>query len=230
MDSLAESKRLEQIFDESYQKEREQRSKVWKVSYLNVRSLKSSDGHREDVAADNLIMEADLFALGETWLEKDCQVHYSGFSGHFANFGNGKGIAGYSKIELIEVPKSMSSETYSAILFKTKYFHTIFLYLSSNYKKDDLFYLLELWIEKDMPTAVIGDVNENLGKLRKMPFSIKMASWGFEQLISEPTCQTGSLIDHIYINNAMKAQGISTVIDAAYYSDHDIVSLCIPKQ
>ena len=42
-------------------------------------------------------------------------------------------------------------------------------------------------------------------------------------------CDTGSTLDHIYVNNAMKMKGITTEIDAAYYSDHDIISLNIPK-
>ena len=62
-------------------------------------------------------------------------------------------------------------------------------------------------------------------------FSNKMVSMEFEQQIKEPTCQTWSLIDHIYVNEAMKAKAISTEIDSVYYnSDHDIVSLYIPKQ
>ena len=58
------------------------------------------------------------------------KVEYDGFSGYFANFGNGKGVAGYTKIELICPPETVSSQTYSAILFKTPKFHIIFLYLS----------------------------------------------------------------------------------------------------
>ena len=53
---------------------------------------------------------------------------------------------------------------------------------------------------------------------------------GFEQQIKEPTCVTGSLIDHVYVNNAMKTKEIFSEINAVYYSDHDIVSLYIPKQ
>ena len=89
--------------------------------------------------------------------------------------------------------------------------------------------MLDNWIDKDFPTAVIGDVNENLGKLKKAPFSKKMKSMGFEQMIKEPTCETGSIIDHLYVNDAMKVIGISTDITAAYYSDHDIISLYIKK-
>ena len=55
-------------------------------------------------------------------------------------------------------------------------------------------------------------------------------SKGFEHLINVPTCETGSIIDNIFVNNAMKAKNVSTDVDATYYSDHDIVSLYIPKQ
>ena len=51
-----------------------------------------------------------------------------------------------------------------------------------------------------------------------------------EQQIKEPTCQTGSLIDHIYVNNSMKLKEVFTGIDAVYYSDHDTISLYIPKE
>ena len=57
-------------------------------------------------------------------------------------------------------PETVSSMTYSAILFKTSQFHIIFLYLSSNYNKDDLFALLDMWIEKDVPTAEISSTTE----------------------------------------------------------------------
>ena len=107
-----------------------------------------------------------MFGLAETWLEQDQQVHFNGFDGYFANFGNGKGVAGYSKLDLTCQPETVSSNTYSAIMFKTSQFHIIFLYLSSNIYKDDLFSLLDMWIEKDAPTAVMGDVNENLGFMR----------------------------------------------------------------
>ena len=115
-------------------------------------------------------------------------------------------------------------------MFKTNQFHIIFSYLSLSYNKDELFGLLEMWIENDIPTAIIGDVNENLGRLKIQPFNRKMNSLGFEQLIKSVTCDTGSTLDHIYVNNAMKLKGITTETNATYYSDHDIVSLKIRKQ
>ena len=192
--------------------------------------MKTYDGHRKDIALDNIIMNTDMFGLAETWLEEDQQVHFNGFDGYFANFGNGKGVAGYNKLNLTCQPETVSSRTYSAIMFKARQFHIIFLYLSSNYNKDDLFALLDAWIENSVPTAIIGDVNENLGIMKIRQFNKKMCSIGFEQLIKNATCDTGSILDHIYVNNAMKLKGNTTEIDAAYYSDHNIISLNIPKE
>ena len=54
----------------------------------------------------------------------------------------------------------------------------------------------------------MGDINESLGKGKKFPFFRKISSMGFQQLINEPTCETGSIIDHIYVNRAMRARNV----------------------
>ena len=177
----------------------EKRARLWKISYLNVRSMKSADGHREDAKSDNFLMDADVFGLGETWLEKDKKVDFKGYHAYYANFGNGKGVAGYIELDLISQPKSISSETYSAIFLRVNDFIIIYIYLSNKYKRKALFQLLDKWIEEDVPTAVMGDINESLGKGKKSPFFRKMSSMGFQQLINEPTCETGSIIDHVYV-------------------------------
>ena len=57
-----------------------------------------------------------------------------------------------------------------------------------------------------------------------------MKEKGFNQLIKEPTrAESGSIIDHIYVNHAMANKEVFTQVNAAYYSDHDIISLYIPK-
>ena len=233
--ALEESKRLEEIFNQAESEKEEKRANCIKISYLNVRSMKSADGHANDVERDNVIMDSDMFGLGETWLEKDRKIDFPGFSGYFANFGKGKGVAGYSKIDLIAQPETMATETFSAIFFKTKDFHIVFLYLSSNCKKASLFSLLDSWIETDVPTAIMGDINEDFLKGEKLKkastrFMNMMTARGFVQLINEPTCLTGSIIDHIYVNDPMKNQEISTEVNSAYYSDHDILSLFISKK
>ena len=58
--ALPEAQRLLEIFENSQREQREQREQCWKISYLNVRSMKSCNGHREDVKSDKRI-KSDIF-------------------------------------------------------------------------------------------------------------------------------------------------------------------------
>ena len=66
--ALAESERLENIFDLAEQQTKSIRNTHWKISFLNVRSL---NAHHHDVLNDNIITDSDIIGLGETWLQKD---------------------------------------------------------------------------------------------------------------------------------------------------------------
>ena len=57
-----------------------------------------------------------------------------------------------------------------------------------------------------------------------------MKTKGFCQMVNQPTCDTGSLLDHIYVNGTMDEIGFSVEVNACYYSDHDIISLYVSKQ
>ena len=63
--SLPEAKRLDKVFDEAVKAKQEHRKNHFKISYLNVRSLKASDGQRKDIAFDNIMMDTDLFGLAQ---------------------------------------------------------------------------------------------------------------------------------------------------------------------
>ena len=77
------------------------------------------------------------------------------------------------------------------------------------------------------PTATIGDINENVIKSSK--FEKFLRGKGFYQMINKPTHESGSLLDHIYINDALDQIGCFTQSEVCYYSDHDIVSLYVSK-
>ena len=220
-DALEESNRLQEVFDENVAKMNEKRSNNWKISYLNVRSLKA---HVEDMKKDNFLIDSDILGLGETHLNPNDTIHLDGFEGSFANYGRGKGVAGFTKLDLISEPKILSSNSASAILMKTHHFH---LYLSDDYDKPTVFKLLESWINPKIPTAVMGDINEDA--LYNSIFEGFMRSNGLNQIVDKPTRESGRLIDHIYVNNAMNEIGFSTQVDANYYSDHDIISLYISR-
>ena len=156
-------------------------------------------------------------------MNKDETVYFDGFQGSFGNFGKGKGVAGFAKMNLAAQPEIMTSSSASAIFMKTSHFNIIFLYLSDDYDKQVIFNLLETWIQTPIPTAVIGDINEDA--LGNSIFEKFMKSKDFYQMVDKPTRESGKLSDHIYVNDQMDQIGFSTQVDANDYSDHDIISL-----
>ena len=72
LDALAESEKLQQMFDDWESVQKDERAKHWKISYLNVRSLNCN---KQYVAKDDFLMSADIFSLGETHLHHDGVVN-----------------------------------------------------------------------------------------------------------------------------------------------------------
>ena len=222
-DALDESKRLEKVFNDAQQKRKDKIDSHWKISYLNVANLIA---HHEDVVVDNEINDSDIFGLGETHLAENSAVSFDNYAGYFANFGKGKGQAAFTKIDLLSEPEIVATKNYSLILLKTSYFNIVFLYLSQECTKDNVFTLLNNWINNETPTTVMGDVNENL---LDSCFEKFMKSKGFSQMITKPTYKYGSTIDHLYVNEAMKQKNIFCEQNCCYYSEHDIISLYIKQ-
>ena len=67
------------------------------------------------------------------------------------------------------------------------------------------------------------------GGIKSSKFENFLRGKGFCQMINKPTHESGSLLDHIYINDALDQIGCFTQSDVCYYSDHDIVSLFVSK-
>ena len=228
-EALEETERLQSKFDERMKLINEIREKHWVISYVNVRNgLKC---HYEDVAIDNYLMSADMFGIGETCLAEGDNVTFDGFKDFTASFGNGKGVAVYSKMDSTNRPvvNSVSSAIFSAIQYRAEEFDVIFLYWSKSTAAEtsEVLELLESWVVKNRPTAILGDFNKVYSedsKVNKFLMNI-----GFQQMVTKATCETGNLIDHIYVNEALRSLNVSTEQCAAYYSDHDIISLYIPK-
>ena len=134
--ALEESKRLQTIFEQGLQKVEEQKELFWKVSYLNVRSLRNKT---EDIAKDNYLMSADIFGLGETHLKpEEKSIKFDGYKEHFANFGKGKGVAAFSRSTECTLLNQVATEIFSAIHLRNPTFDVIFVYWSSNGKKEEV--------------------------------------------------------------------------------------------
>ena len=52
--------------------------------------------HQENVQKANFLIDSDILGLGETCLKSEETVYFDGFQGFFANFGKGRGVAGFA--------------------------------------------------------------------------------------------------------------------------------------
>ena len=224
-DALAETQRLQNIFDENLLKEKEKGNLFWKICYLNISSLRTK---QQEVSNDNYLLDSDIFSLGETHLMPGETVNFPGYIGHYASSGQWRGTVVYSKMTLCAQSSIVITENYTAILTKTIEFDIIFLYLSKSFDQDSFLTQIDSWVDNAKPTAVIGDVNWDFSNNTVMKKF--MRERGFSQLIQKPTYDDGTLIDHIYVNQVMSELGSIAEQEAAYYSDHDIVTLFIAKK
>ena len=112
----------------------------------------------EDVANDNNITDSDIFGIGETWMKPSGTINFAGYTEHLANYGKGKGVCSFSRMQSTLL-NSVSSKTASAIHLQTEVFDVIFVYLSSDCNRDELFGLLDTWVQNERPTLIMVDVN-----------------------------------------------------------------------
>ena len=70
--------------------------------------------------------------------------------------------------------------------------------------------------------CIIGDFNEDVSKMANTYCCSLLQQHGLKQVVTKPTWDSGTVIDHIYITPDIQAV---TDVSDCYYSDHDYV-LC----
>ena len=75
---------------------------------------------------------------------------------------------------------------------------------------------------KEIPTCIVGDLNEDISITCKRHCCSMLTLNGFKQMVKKPTTISGTLIDHVYVSQRMT---VTTDVTDYYYSDHDYV-LC----
>ena len=198
------------------------------ISYLNIYSLKK---HYEDVITDHRLIQSDIMAFGETWLlpEENISFQDHEFNDFQVNIGPGKGIAAFIKNHYPVICKNSYEDHFSAIFMKTDLLDIIFLYLSKNFEWDKLKKTLEEWIQDGRKVAVIGDVNIDYLQNASHRFIKFMKQKNFVQIVDKPTHKSGSLLDHIYINQLLIEDQPFYSHSSVMHSDHDKLVLHIPK-
>ena len=218
--ALGESLRLAKIFNEAKNDEAKDADGGLKISYLNIQSLRDKIPH---IMNSSCLMESHIMAFGETWLGSEESIMINGHQGIFASCGRGKGVAVYAQINPVCEPVASSNDSLSFVVFTHEDFLAVFLYRSQSCKESQLCSVFEEILVDKTPIVIMGDVN--IDSEKKSELYRFMTARGFSQEITKPTCDTGSTLDHIYVNKEMKALIFKVNQNSVYFSDHDVITL-----
>ena len=101
-----------------------------RLSSLNCRSLKK---HFDDISSDNILLNSDLIALQETWLEVGENLEHlniDDYKLHAVSCGRGKGLAIYYKDSLFTHIEDLADERLQISKFQSTHCDIIALYRS----------------------------------------------------------------------------------------------------
>ena len=115
--ALDECARLLKIFQEKQNDQMKEASEYRTISYLNIRSLRNK---MYEVTKTSTLMQSNILAFGETWLEPNETVCLDGYQSFFANHGRGKGVAVYSEENPNCEPLVIANDLLSMVVFPSK--------------------------------------------------------------------------------------------------------------
>ena len=226
-DALIENERIHNEFEKLKLAQRQLFENNFNISFLNINRLKS---HLEDVKGDPYLLKFEIIALAETWLKPSDAVEIPGYAGPQINQGNGKGLATFVKTDTYAQFQRFVNEKFSAIKVDIHNCRIIFVYLSKNAEWNELKLVLDDQINDEIkPIAIIGDMNFDTVE-DNHPLKSYLDQKNFTQLVKNPTHERGRLIDHVYVNYMLFSKSPICCQTPVYYSDHDIVTLHIPKE
>ena len=208
-----------------------------------LHNIQSLSAHFEDLRSDIRFQNANVLCLTETWLQKqkDETIHLENFTSFrkdrydsydgtvevLSKLKNSKGggVVSYSQIQesAIEINVPVNNIEIVAICLKDNIaILTVYrpsaqplnMFLSS--MKNVIAFVKERY-EK---TIILGDFNEdskNVGPIQEC-----MSTNGFSQLVTFPTTEGGTSIDHVYMYGIPQNQ-IEVSLLPTYYSYHDAV-------
>ena len=197
------------------------------ISYLNVR--KGLIVKEEDVKDDDILMNSDIFGIGETCIIGDTQVQYEGYESIFVNIRNGQGSAVFIKNGFEYYHDTFSDDKISAIFLSLQNVDLIFLYVSKQFSWNKLKTVLEKWIKNERRIAILGDMNWQYDCETSDMKTYLEQILDFKQIINVPTHDQGHTLDHIYVNKKLIEEKPTFGTEPVYYSDHDIIQLKVPN-
>ena len=198
------------------------------ILHINIGGLKAKI---EDVRQENLFQKVDVISFNETHLPHNVSLSYEflGIPDDFIIFnhnhdGNGGGIALVMHKTLCpeELHVSCSSEILAAKVARPFDVVLICVYRPPakhicDFAKD-LCSLVKRF--NTNPVCIVGNFNEDIFVDNNCHCYTKLINLKLNQVVNIPTCDSGTLIDYMYISSHLTCR--STVTDC-YFSDHDFV-------
>ncbi|XP_071142082.1 uncharacterized protein [Mytilus edulis] len=203
--------------------------------------------HINDIRSNSDILSANFVCLTETWLKNETVPCLKGFNflhkNRFSSYPSKKkvfkqlkrkthgGVGIYIGNDQQCCPITLDSANMECIVIFIKEINTnlVLIYRTETYPSsvflDELYeVLISLPQENEnTSTIVLGDFNQDVLKT-KSSIEQFMAKQGFSQIVSHPTTDGDTLIDHVYLHGNLQ---ISAEIIQTYYSYHNMVSLNI---
>ncbi|XP_048256969.1 uncharacterized protein LOC125382713 [Haliotis rufescens] len=212
---------------------------------LIMQNIEGLQSHIKDLQNDKRFLESDFICLTETWLSDSHpadEPKLDGFTLHhkprskcyessepilmqLKNQRHG-GVGVYSSevktCEFTQLP--VSNLEYLCMYVMEVQAHVVVIYRPSSYTVD-IFrkHMLQLVQELDNRSGrsiIMGDFNENI--LSSSSIQTMMESNGFTQMVSEPTTEGGTLLDHVYVKGL---ENVSVQILPTYFGYHEAIEI-----
>ena len=198
--------------------------------HLNIGNLKS---RLKDIAIDTIMKSANIISLNETHFEEKDTVtpkmlgiiqNVSIFQHDHNNSGGGVALIINKKFMPEEITLNCGCEVLAVKIAKPRKLHIMSVYRppSTPFCKftDELLKIVSK--QKEMPTCIVGDFNEDISITYKRHCCSMLMLNGFKQMVKKPTTDSWTLIDHAYVSQKMT---VTADVTDCYYTVHDYV-LC----
>ena len=196
--------------------------------HVNICNIKSK---LRDIQCDEIFSHVDVISFNETHLSKqEClSGTMLGTKDDYSVFcrdrdGVGGGVALFVKSTCLPLPIPLNT---SLEVVAVKLLHPVDMTIVSVYRPpttnlkhftDEMCAVIANIHDKKI--CVVGDFNVDILSKKHTIFSSMFQDNGYIQVVSKPTRDSGTLIDHVYVIGDIDVT--CDVIDC-YYSDHDFV-------
>ena len=101
------------------------------------------------------------------------------------------------------------------------------LYRSPNSPITSFYNILENILSDSFIDIVLGDFN--IDTLNSININLNNLLWNYTLLVNEPTYISGSLLNHVYVNNESLQKFLHNKIEivSIFFSDHDAVKFTL---